>query len=357
MKNGLKKRNKVRRNLSESPHSANGLEDGNGREPIIEPPDREAHLREINKLSRNRRGPLYGTALILSLVSLAILIVWIAGTQITMPLGWFALDIGLSVFFAAEFFTRSGLRWNWVGYMQTRFFDFIAIIPALALVYYGIPYQGIWIWIILAARAIRAIDRILGDGFVRRNTLALIEGFEEEITDRVLLRIIARVEADLYRGRFSHGVAQSLDHNRSPLLERIQEAFPREGLGANLAHLAGLDAAAARAEERIFETIVNILDSPEVDKTVRESIDSVFITMSKRLEGGAGGNAWELSVKGGHQEDGFRVACCSVLDFPIRQNNIFFKGFPCPGQQTLDRFWRAFHYLTDLKNGHLFNVF
>jgi len=48
-----------------------------------------------------------------------------------------------------------------------------------------------------------------GDGFVQRNIWALIEGMEEEITDRVLQRIITRVQGDMDRANFSHGVAEA----------------------------------------------------------------------------------------------------------------------------------------------------
>jgi len=256
----------------------NQSEDAN---PVDESPTRRAHLEEIRKPKRS--GFLHWLAFAFALISLGIIIAWIISDRTTIPAVWGYLDIFISVFFAMEFLTRSGLRWNWKSYMQTRLFDFIAIVPALTLIYFNTPYESIWIWIILAARAIRAIDRLLGDGFVRRNVLGLVEGFEEEITDRVLMRIIGRVEQEVHSGSFARGVAQSLENNKSSLLGRIQKEHPKRGIGVRLAHLIGLDTTIERMEEDIFDAIISITDSPEFDKTVREAVDSVFVTLKKEI--------------------------------------------------------------------------
>ena len=168
-------------------------------------------------------------------------------------------------------------------YLRTRFFDFVAIVPALALVHHGFVIEGVWVWLILVARAARVVDRFLGDGFVRRNVLALVEGFEEEITDRVLERIIARIQADMDRAGFSHGVAEAFVRNKAAVLQRVRAATPREGLVPGLAHIVGLDAALERAEERTYDAIVGIMNSEEVDRAVRDVVNSSFSRMRNEL--------------------------------------------------------------------------
>jgi hypothetical protein len=194
----------------------------------------------------------------------------------------------LGVAFAVEFFTRSGFRWNRAGYLRTRFFDFIAIVPALALVHHGFAIEGVWVWLILVARFIRAVDRLLGDGFVQRTVLALVEGFEEEITDRVLERILTRIQADMDRTSFSHGVAEAFVRNKADVLQRVRAATPKEGLVPGLAHIVGLDAALERAEERTYDAIVGILNSEEVDRAVRDVVDSSF----SRIRSEIGEKSW-----------------------------------------------------------------
>jgi hypothetical protein len=193
------------------------------------------------------------------------------------------LDIGLGVVFAIEFFTRSGFRWNRATYLLTRFFDFVAIVPALALVHHGFAMEGVWVWIILVARAARAVDRFLGDGFILRNILALVEGFEEGITDRVLERIIARIQADMDRAGFSHGVSEAFVRNKAAVLQRVRAATPRDGLVPGLAHIVGLDAALERAEERTYDAIVEIMNSEEVDRAVRDVVNSAFSRMRSEV--------------------------------------------------------------------------
>ena len=200
-----------------------------------------------------------------------------------MPGGWVWLDVGLGVIFAIEFFTRSGFRWGRLAYLRSRFFDFVAIVPALALVHHGFVIEGVWVWLILVARAVRVVDRFLGDGFVQRTVLALVEGFEEEMTDLVLQRIIARIQGDMDRAGFSHGVAEAFVRNKAAVLQRVRAATPREGLVPSLAHIVGLDAALERAEERTYDAIVEIMSSEEVDRAVRDVINSSFSRMRNEL--------------------------------------------------------------------------
>jgi hypothetical protein len=200
-----------------------------------------------------------------------------------VPTGWIWLDVGLGVVFAIEFFTRSGFRWSKGGYLRTRFFEFVAIVPVLALVHHGFALEGVWLWIILIVRAIRVIDRFLGDGFVSRNILALVEGFEEELTDRVLQRIITRVQADMDRVGFSHTIAASILRNKPAVLKRVREATPHQGFVPGLAHMVHLDAALERAEESTYDAIVGIVNSEEVDTALRDVINSSFSRMSTEL--------------------------------------------------------------------------
>ena len=241
-----------------------------------------ARLEELESLP-HRSAALHWAAFTLSLLSFILLLTWVLSSRGPVPGAWVLLDIGLGVVFAIEFFTRSGFHWDGVSYLRSRFFDFVAIVPALALVQHGFVIEGVWVWLILVARAIRVVDRFLGDGFVTRNVLAVVEGFEEEITDRVLERIITRIQTDMERAGFSHGVAEVFIRNKADILQRVRAATPREGLVPGLAHIVGLDAALERAEERTYDAIVGIIASEEVDRTVKEAVNSLFSGMLNQL--------------------------------------------------------------------------
>lgn len=241
-----------------------------------------ARLEELESLP-HRNAALHWAAFTLSLVSLILLSAWVFSSQGPVPGVWVLLDIGLAVAFAVEFFTRSGFRWGRAGYLRTRFFDFVAIVPALALVHHGFAIEGVWVWLILVARVVRVVDRFLGDGFVQRNVLALMEGFEEELTDRVLERIITRIQGDMDRVGFSHGVAEAFVRNKVAVLQRVRAATPREGFVPGLAHIVGLDAALERAEERTYDAIVGIINSEEVDRAVRDVVNSSFSRLRTEL--------------------------------------------------------------------------
>jgi len=200
-----------------------------------------ARLKELESLP-HRNVVLHWAAFTLSLLSLIILSAWVFSSRGSVPRVLVLLDIGLGVVFAVEFFTRSGFRWNWATYLRTRFFDFVAIVPALALVHTGSPwreygYGSSWL------RALPA-QWIGFSGWVHTTQcLGLVEGFEESITDRVLERIIARIQADMDRAGFSHGVAEAFVRNKAAVLQRVRAATPSEGLVPSLAHIVGLDAA------------------------------------------------------------------------------------------------------------------
>jgi len=261
-------------------------------------PVHQARLREVARPKRS--GWLHWTAFVLALASLGALVAWEVSHQTAMRPTWFWLDAGVSVLFAVEFFTRSGLHWNPVGYVVSRFYDFIAVVPALVLVYFSVPLVDAWVWVILSARAIRAIDRLLGDGFFKRNALALLEGIEEEITDRVLLRIVARFQGELYKGSFAHQLAAVLWRNKAPVLERIRAQHPKDGVAANVARITGLDAMLERAEEQTYDAIVGIVDSPEVDKALREAVDAAFVELKK----GIGLKSWRNKIGIQHSDQG-----------------------------------------------------
>jgi energy-coupling factor transporter transmembrane protein EcfT len=239
-------------------------------------------LEELESLPHRNRA-LHWAAFTLSLMSLILLSAWVFSSRGPVPGAWVWLDIGLGVVFAIEFFTRSGFRWTRVTYLRTHFFDFVAIVPALALVNHGFIIESVWVWIILVARAARVIDRLFGDGFIRRTILALVEGFEEEITDRVLERMIARIQAEMDRAGFSHGVADAFKRNKTTVLQRVRAATPHDGFVPGLAHITGLDAALERAEERAYDAIVGVIGSEAVDHVVRDIVSSSFSRMRDEL--------------------------------------------------------------------------
>jgi hypothetical protein len=263
------------------------------------PASLEARIEELEALPR-RNPILHWSAFVIALFSLILLSVWVFSSRGVVPTVWIVTDIGIGVISLIEFFTRSGFRWDSGAYLRTHFFDFVAIVPALALVNHGIAIELVWVWIILIARFIRAIDRLGGDGFVQRNIWALIEGIEEEITDRVLQRIIARIQADMDRANFSHGVAEAFRKNKSGVLLRVRAATPHEGVVPSLAHIVGLDAALERAEERTYDAVVEIIDSEEVDHAVRDVVNSVFSRMHNEL----GEKSWKQNIGIRHHKIG-----------------------------------------------------
>jgi hypothetical protein len=241
-------------------------------------PKAAAHLHRLEVLDsrQHRSGVMHWLAMLIALASLGILIFAMVAFRRPVPTQWVFLDVAICIFFFFEFFTRSGLRWHGLKYARTHIFDFIAIVPVLLFLHHGVFIESLWVWLVLVARSIRAFDRILGDGFLEHNFFGLLEGLETEITDKVVLRIMDRVQNDLVSGKIGHSSAQVLEKNRDKVLRRVRAEYPQDGLGADLARFIGLEAAIERIEERIYDSIADVLNSSEVDTVIQEDLDLIF---------------------------------------------------------------------------------
>jgi len=248
-----------------------------------------AQLHRLEAMdSRKRRNPLiHWVAIVLALLSLGLLIFGMIAFNSPLTLAYVWLDLALSLFFFVEFFTRSGLRWHGGKYILTHLFDFVAIVPVFLFLYHGVFAESLWVWLVLIARAIRSIDRILSDGFFEHNIFALVEGLEAEITDCVVLRIMERIRKDLVAGKLGHSSAKVLENNKASVLRRVREQYP-ETLGSELARFVGLETAIEGIEDRIYDSAVELLASPEVNEAIQEEIDVIFAGLKADI----GKNEW-----------------------------------------------------------------
>lgn len=230
-----------------------------------------APLSQLEVLtSRPRRSKLlHLAAWTVAAASLAILLgARFFATQ-PIPLAWVLLDMLFCVLPALEFVTRSGLRWGGRSYLVTHVFDFAAMVPSVLLLSHDIPGAVPGLWVVLFARGIRLVDRTLGDGFVVLSVTRLVQRFEEAITDRVLLRLLAGAERGVAGGRLGHAAGVALAHHRDPVLATIRSARPP--LDKNrLAQFLGLEKVVQNTEQRAFDAVVDLLDSPEVDRALRD---------------------------------------------------------------------------------------
>jgi hypothetical protein len=261
-----------------------------GHNPKIERTINPAHLHRLDAVdSRKRRNPLiHWVAMTFALISWGILVFGMVNFKSPLPVEWVWLDLALSIFFLFEFFTRSGFRWHRIKYIRTHVFDFIAIVPAFLFLHHGVFAEYLWVWLVLVARSIRMLDRILSDGFIEHNFFALLEGMEEETTDRVVLRIEDRIRKDLVDGKIGHSTAQVLENKKSMVLRRIRAEYPRESFGAELARFVGLEAVIEQIEERIYDAVVDVLASSEANAVIQEEIDVIFAGLRSDI----GKNEW-----------------------------------------------------------------
>ncbi len=245
----------------------------NSRETLVVP--------SVNGVKRSRL--LHWAAWLLAILALAILVVAILG-QVEASVAWKLafVDLALTALFAVEFFTRSGWRTQRARYLRWRWFDFIAMVPAGLGLVQGWP---LWIiWIVLVCRTIRALDRTLGDGFLQKQLLILVAGFEEEITDRVVDRVLVRWQAEIGKADFGHAAADALLANREAILKRVYDVQLKTGTLAKLVNLSGMRGNIEKEEAVIFDEVVAIMGSAEVDKAIRDVVNASFQSVRTELD-------------------------------------------------------------------------
>lgn len=223
-------------------------------------------------LDASRSRALHWLAWATALVSIAVLVLWNWGPgdpRVSTALQW--VDVGLAVFFAFEFFTRTGWRRSRTAYLKWRWFDFVALVPATVL---GPVAVAPIVWVVLICRIIRLADRTLGDGYVQRNALLLMTAVEEEISDRVLEKMLSRWERELEGAKFGKAAGEALARNRDAVLRRVYHEQLQEGALAKIAHFTGIQGTIEKEEARLFGAVIETVGSPEVDEAIRDVVAS-----------------------------------------------------------------------------------
>lgn len=245
--------------------------------PIPRWPSNYASLQRppasLNPTSR-RAAWLHWTALVAAFLSIVVAIVWKwgePGSGVAIILQ--SMDVALAVFFCFELFTRTGFREKGVSYLQWRWFDYFAIIPVIAL---GPIVATVAFWPVLICRAIRLADRTFGDLFLQRNALIVVGIVEEEISDRILDKILTRWDAELKRANFGTAMSIALARNQEAVLQRVYAEQLQEGTFAKIAHYTGLQATLEKEERRLFGAVIEMIGSPEVDKAIRDVIGAAL---------------------------------------------------------------------------------
>lgn len=220
---------------------------------------------------------LHWLAWLASIVSFVVLAVpLVTEREEALPATWRQLDLWICLGFTLEFFTRSGFRQGGWRYARWRGFDFLGMVPVVFLD--GFVQLPAWLlWLVLVARLTRMVDRTLGDGFVKRNALALVEAVEEEISDRVVGKIMTRIEGELGAVRFGQATADVMAKHRDAVLHRIyEEQLPETSTLARIANFTGVQKAVERLEARVFDSVVGMIQSDETDALVREILTASF---------------------------------------------------------------------------------
>jgi hypothetical protein len=97
-----------------------------------------------------------------------------------------------------------------------------------------------------------------------------------------MIRILDRLDADLSRGKFGEVLGEVLENSKGQVLDEIHAQHP-QALKTGLAHVTGVTQALEKGEAQIYESIVKILKSPAVDKTIRNSVNSTFASLCKEI--------------------------------------------------------------------------
>ncbi|HVL47067.1 MAG TPA: ion transporter [Candidatus Thermoplasmatota archaeon] len=134
------------------------------------------------------------------------------------------------------------------------------------------------------ARFVRAYNAIVGDRaaemLFKKYRAALIE----EVSDRVVLSVIAQVEANLVKAKYAEAIGLALEARRAELGKAVLDALERNGSLRHLVALPPASAAVTRFSETTAQAIADFLKSPEFNLVVSEALAGVLANVKSQFQ-------------------------------------------------------------------------
>lgn len=216
------------------------------------------------------RGRLSDWFLLLLALASICLLAWINLVDITpQQLFWVrAVDYAICFAFAAEFF-RHGRRVGWTDrYLARHWYAFLGMIPVThALLEH--PWVGL---LFVLSRLVRAIDRVLGEGFVVRLLNRGKDLLIGAISGAITVAVLNEVADVLVRGTYTRNVSRALAENERELRAMILDKLREDPQAGKLRWLPYYNVIVDSVIVAVLRVTEGILNDPRTDELVADML-------------------------------------------------------------------------------------
>lgn len=220
---------------------------------------------------------------LLALLSIAML-AWQNFAHVTREqLFWIrTIDYSVCAIFAGEFF----LHWRQAGwrlhYLGRNWYAFLGMIP----VSHSLLHYHPWIRLLLVlARLARAVDRILGEGFVLRLLARLKDLVIGAISGAITVAVLNEVADVLVKGTYTRNISRALAENEADLRAMVLEKLRNDPQAGKLRWLPYYDAIVESVITAVLRVTEGILNDPRTDELVadllRENINQLRVAIEE----------------------------------------------------------------------------
>lgn len=180
-----------------------------------------------------------------------------------------AIDYGVCAIFAAEFF----LHWRQDGwtlrYLGRNWYAFLGMIP----VSHSLLHHHPWIRLLLTlARVARAVDRILGEGFVMRLLTRIKDLAIGAVSGAITVAVLNEVANVLVKGTYTRNISQALAENETELRAMVLEKLRNDPQTGKLRWLPYHDAIVDSVITAVLRVTEGILNDPRTDELVADML-------------------------------------------------------------------------------------
>jgi hypothetical protein len=205
----------------------------------------------------------------LALVSLGLLLyeeVYDPGAEATRRI--IIIDLVIVAIFAVEFLWRMFRAPTKMGYVKSHWYDLLGMVPVSHPLFRSFRLARILRLVVLTSRFVRATNRSFGEAIVERTVGRYKEIIIEEISDRIILRVLDETERVLTAGAYGSSTARALHANRDALMARINDQLKEDRATRWAMHVPGMERVLDAVQERTINSVIATLGSEEVNETI-----------------------------------------------------------------------------------------
>jgi hypothetical protein len=216
---------------------------------------------------------------------------FVKGERITtLILCFIWIDLIICEIFFIEFFTRTVGSKEPKKYARRHWFDILGMIPVSHPALRAFRLLRILRLFIVFTRLKVSIDKAYGEGVTRRFIRRYKELLADEVTNRVMIKMIELVEAELAKTKYQRmltGVTSAIESRRAEIkrlaVDAVDKTLDKQPLTRLIKLIPFASSQIKRSVDDSVDAVMDMLRSEEINKMILEVLKSVLTEMKKSI--------------------------------------------------------------------------